>query len=203
MGQSNVSQQSNESKQERIARLLREGLDHYGVGEVSEAILLWREVLLLDPDDEHARDYIKTADRRNDPRPLKSERTDGAVLALLNEARQLIAKDEFQAALDLIVSAGEADLSSLELEATAELVRSHLHLQYLGIVGDLSAIPVLREAPNDLTRFNLPSEAGFILSLVDGGTSIGQLMSLSGMDAFEALRLIGALLDTGIVGMEE
>ena len=191
-----------ESNEERIARLLREGLDQYGVDEISKAILTWREVLVVDPANKEARDYIRTADRRKHPRPLKTERTDGAVLALLNEARQLVAQEQFEQALELINSAGEADLSSLELEAIAELVRSRLHLQYREIVGDLAAVPVLRETPDDLTRFNLPSEAGFMLSLVDGGTSIGQLMSLSGMDAFEALRLIRALLAAGIVGTE-
>ena len=43
-----------DSKQEQISQLLRDGLDHYGLGSVSEAILAWRQVLALDPENEEA-----------------------------------------------------------------------------------------------------------------------------------------------------
>ncbi len=53
-----------ESKEQRIARLLNQGLEHYGTGEVAEAILTWEEVLVLDPQNPDARDYLHTADRK-------------------------------------------------------------------------------------------------------------------------------------------
>ena len=41
-----------------------------------------------------------------------------------------------------------------------------------------------------------------MLSLVDGSTSFEQLVSLSGMAAFEAFRNLSALLDAGILGVD-
>ena len=60
----------------------------------------------------------------------------------------------------------------------------------------------VKASTDAITKFNLPSDAGFLLSLVDGSTSVADLVSLSGMDAFEALRTFRGLLETGIVGMD-
>ena len=38
-----------------------------------------------------------------------------------------------------------------------------------------------------------------MISLIDGTTRVADLISLSGMDAFEALRILGNLLDADIV----
>ena len=51
-------------------------------------------------------------------------------------------------------------------------------------------------------KFNLPTTAGFVLSLVDGSTSVNDLMSLSGLDAFDTLRILTGLIDAGIVEIE-
>jgi tetratricopeptide (TPR) repeat protein len=191
-----------ESKEQRIARLLNEGLEHYGTGEVAEAILAWEEVLVLDPQNPDARDYVQTADRRKYPRPAKQGSVSSAVKALSEEARQLTAGSRFEDALELLRSAAEADPSSLELQAALELVRSRLLREYRERVGDLDALPVLKASADAITKFNLPSDAGFLLSLVDGSTSVAELVSLSGMDAFEALRTFWGLLETGIVGLD-
>jgi hypothetical protein len=50
-------------------------------------------------------------------------------------------------------------------------------------------------------KFNLPAQAGFMLSLIDGDTSVGDIVSLSGMDSFEALRVLNGLVDAGIVSL--
>ena len=51
-----------ESKEDKIERLMREGLNHYGMGAVGEAVRSWREVLKLDPDHAEARDFVATAE---------------------------------------------------------------------------------------------------------------------------------------------
>ena len=42
-----------------IRRLLDEGLSYYGLGRVEEALEVWRRVLLLDPANQRAREYIR------------------------------------------------------------------------------------------------------------------------------------------------
>lgn len=44
-----------------IARLLQQGLDHYGRNEVAEAVKCWQQVLELRPDHPVARDYLDSA----------------------------------------------------------------------------------------------------------------------------------------------
>jgi len=191
-----------ESKEERIERLLTEGLDQYGLDEISGAILSWEKVLELDPQNVQALDYIKTADRRTKPRSPKREKMASAVAALLQEARLLMRDREYSAALDLLRSASGPNITSLDFEATIELIRSRLFLVHCERVGDLDATPAVKSDSVSLTKFNLPPDAGFLLSMVDGMTSVADLVSVSGMDAFEALHTLCGLIDAGIVEMK-
>ncbi len=190
-----------ESNEEMIARLIREGLDHYGFGEVSEAIGAWRQVLAIDPEHAEASDYIKTADRRLHPRPEDDEAAASLTRRITQEARALIASGSFEQALDSLRTATGDPRFDLEVEATIELVRSRLLRDYRESIGDLSAIPVLTAKPEAIANFNLSPDAGFLIAAVDEFTSLEGLISISGMDSFEALRITKGLLDTGILRM--
>ena len=50
-----------------------------------------------------------------------------------------------------------------------------------------------------MLKYNLPAAAGFLLSAIDGRISVDELIAVSGMDPFEALRALANLLDAGIV----
>ena len=191
-----------ESREDAIARLLAEGLDHYGSDEIGPAIHAWRKVLELDPENAEALDYMQTADRREQRRLSPRDQMSDAARRIVHEVRPMISAGDFEGALDLLRSASESDPAALEVDVTTELVRSRLLRLYAARVGNLGAVPVLCGDPGDLTRYNLPPDAGFILSLVDGTTCLADLISLCGMDAFEALRIVGNLLDAKIVEME-
>ena len=186
-------------KREEIARLLSEGLDHYGEDAIGKAIQTWRTVLGLDPHNAEALDYIQTADRRDQRRLPIDEQMSDTSRHIVHEVDGLIAKGDWEGALDLLRSTGDSEPTVLEYEATVELVRSRLLSQYSARVGDLAGVPALRDGAGDITGYNLPSDAGFILSLVDGTTPLADIISLSGMDAFEALRIVGSLLDADIL----
>lgn len=190
------------SKDEEIARLLAVGLDAYGMGEVSEAMIAWREALRLDPANREARDYIQSADRRQAP-DLPGDRGTGPdpdpAAELVREARRLLHNGDFETALDLFVTASEQAPDRLETQGYVDMLRSRLFKLYRARVGDLDTVPELRVDPASITRFNLPTDAGFVLSLVDGRTPLCDVISLSGMDAFEALRVMHGLVDARIV----
>lgn len=190
-----------ESSEQKIQRWLREGLDLYGVDEVSAAIVTWKKVLELDPVNAEALDYIRNADRRRVPRSEKGAGRSATRAALVQEAQVLMRQGEIAAAFDLLSGASGAEVRGLDYEALLDLARSRLYVLYCERVGDLERVPRPSGDPSALTRFNLPPDAGFVLSMVDGRTSIEDLISLSGMDALDALHTMNGLIEAGLVEM--
>jgi hypothetical protein len=186
-----------ESEEEQISLLLREGLDCYGTGREPEAVSAWTRVLELDPDNELARDFLETAGRSASSDVVIPKRD--TARSVMSEARRLMAEENFEGALALLRSGvGEAEFS-IELESLVELARVHLVRSYRSRLGDLDSVPVLAASAKSITAYNLPPNAGFVLSLLDGCTSVNELISLSGMDAFDALRTLTGLTDAGLV----
>ena len=80
-----------------------------------------------------------------------------------------------------------------------ELLRAELYRRYREALGDLGQVPRVVGDPGDLQSRNLPPSAGFLLSMVDGQTPLADLVSVSGMDRFEALRAIHRMHAAGIL----
>ena len=192
-----------ESREDRIKRLLAEGLDLYGMDEISGAIVTWQKVLELEPDNAAALDYIRTADRRKLPRPPKSENMASARAAIIQEARLLMRQDDFAGAYELLASADGPGMRDLDFEATHELARSRLYAMYRDRIGDFASVPRVRSEAGSPTKYDLPANAGFVLSMVDGATTLADVISLSGMDPFDALHTLGGLMDAGLVEMAD
>jgi len=188
-------------KKEEIARLLAAGLDHYADDAIGPAIQSWREVLQLDHTNAEALDYIQSADRRDQRRLPPDEQMSDTHRHLVHAATGLIDEGDWEGALDLLRSPGDEAPTVLDFEATVEIVRSQLLRRYGERVGSDASVPRLKNPSADITGFNLPTDAGFVLSLIDGSTPLADLVSLSGMDAFEAFRIFGSLLDADIVEM--
>ncbi len=217
-----------ESRQDTIERLMREGLNHYGMGHVEEALRCWREVLRLDPEHADAHDFVATAEEAASasapaaPRPAPrtepaaaappppaaspaesfEDRSEDPLDGLVTEGQRLVRADDLEAGLDLFEAVARRDPMRLDVHGHIENVRSRLVKQYRERIGELKDVPKLRMGLDQVMKFNLPAHAGFLLSLVDGGTSIGDVVSLSGMDAFEALRVLNGLLEAGILAVE-
>ena len=122
--------------------------------------------------------------------------------ALLKDAHEALRCEDLESALDLFQVASQLDPDRFEIEGYVDLVRSHLLKRYRERVGDLQAVPRLLVGEDEVRRFNLAPDGGFMLSLVDGSTSFEQLVSLSGMAAFDAFRNLCAMRDAGILGVD-
>ena len=181
-----------QANEEKVATLLQQGLECYGTGDVARAFMLWNEALELDPGNEEALDYMRDADRRAKPRGAG----DG-VVAIVEDARRLAHTENEEAALELLTSIPAG--GPLETEAMIELLRARLFRRYQSEVGDLTRVPRVAGEGGDLQARNLPPSAGFLLSMVDGATPLADLMSVSGMDRFEALRSIHRMHEAGIL----
>ncbi len=183
-----------QAKEEHVAKLLRQGLELYGTGEIPRAFMLWNKALELDPGNEEALDYIRDADRRSLPR---ADRGDASSASIVWDARRLVQGENEEAALELLVSAPNS--VTLECESMVELLRAKVFRKYQDALGDLEKIPRVKEDAADLQGRNLPPSAGFLLSMVDGLTSLSDLVTVSGMDRFEALRSLHRMSEAGIL----
>ena len=182
-----------ESVEERITRLLAEGLELFGEDRAEQAGVRWREVLTLDPEHREARDYLESAGFAASPE---------AAHALGAQALLEAAASEADDALPLLRAAAEAAPEDLELQAALELVRGHLYAHYRERTRQGAGRPRVRVGPDQLMQFNLPPDAGFVLSMVDGHTRVEDLVTVSGMDPFDALHLLCRLEAAGIVEID-
>jgi hypothetical protein len=125
-----------------------------------------------------------------------------SVEALLEDAQEALRSQDLESALDLFQVAARLEPDRFEIEGYVDLIRSQLLKSYRERIGDPGAVPKLLVAAGEVKSFHLAADAGFILSLVDGSTSFEELVSLSGMAAFEAFRNLSALLEAGILGVD-
>ena len=121
--------------------------------------------------------------------------------ALLADGQDLLHRRDFEGALDLFQLASGLRPGNVEIEGYIDMVRGQLLRSYRERMNGL-ATPRLIADRAAITRFNLPADAGFVLSLVDGATNVESLVSLSGMAPFETLRILNGLAGAGIVEVE-
>jgi hypothetical protein len=91
------------------------------------------------------------------------------------------------------------DPTDAEAATVAERARERLVHFHLARLGGLGAVLGLKVAGAEVRWLGLDHRAGFLLSLVDGSTSVEEIVDLSGMPRHEALRLLAELLDNGAV----
>lgn len=186
-----------DAKEARVSSLLQEGLELYGSGDVARAFLLWNEALALDPENEEALDYIRDADRREKPR---GEVTSTA--SLLDDARRIVRSDGPASSLEFLMAAGPS--GELEVEAMIELLRADLLQLFRTEFVSQTRIPrITQSASQNLEKLNLPPSAAFLISRIDGYTAFGDLLAVSGMDRFDAMRSLHQMLQADIVEWTE
>jgi len=143
-----------------IARLLQQGLEHYGRNEVADALKCWQRVLELQPDHPVARDYLDSAGAEVVP-PASSRVTgrdaeiidfgvaranlagvdrDGSnATAVSNvqkqsfkaEVAELLRDKRYESALELLCAARERHPEDLEIGRSIELLRARLETRTL------------------------------------------------------------------------
>ncbi len=189
-----------ESPEQKIARLMAEGLDHYGNDLVDDAVRCWREVLTLDPRHQVALDYLDAAGYATQAEPVAAASV--PQLSRVDTALDHMAAGEWMEAHEALSSHAKESPSDLEGQARLDLLRSHLHARHRMRVGDGHGVPAVRMGPDEVLRFNLPANAGFVLSMIDGHTCVSDLLALTGMDPFDALHVFTRLIDAGIVEVQ-
>jgi hypothetical protein len=70
---------------------------------------------------------------------------------------------------------------------------------YAAKIGPLDRVPTLNVQPPELRWLSMDHRAGFLLSLVDGSSSIEMILDLSGMPLLDTLRILHELYQQRII----
>lgn len=119
-------------------------------------------------------------------------------LSQLEESSRPAMKDryaigDFSGALEIAESLLSLDPSDLEAQRYATSCRDVLTQMYLSRLGGLDQVINMVLPPEELRWLNLDHRAGFLLSLVDGVSTIEELLDICGMSRLDALRILATL----------
>lgn len=106
---------------------------------------------------------------------------------------------DFTGALTLAETILEVDADDRDATHVAEVCRAKLRAIYIGRLGSLDQVPVLAVAKSEFRWLALDHRAGFLLSLVDGSSTLEDIVDVSSMPQLEALRTLHALVTQQII----
>jgi len=141
------------------------------------------------------------------PPPLTAEPHSGTRArpprrSTLQMARKRFETGDFASALTLAEGVAEDQPASPGARALVAECRSALEREYVGRLGSLERVARVTVSPEELPTLPLDHRAGFLLSHMDGVSTLEMVLDVCGMPRLEALRLIFAFVEEGIVRLE-
>ncbi len=109
---------------------------------------------------------------------------------------------DYASALALAEELQSKNPDDLSAGSFARDCRRLLQGELEGRIGSLKGIPVLAVSIEELQRRALDHRAGFLVSRVDGESSVEVLLDLMPMPHVDALRILADLVDDGVLRME-
>lgn len=120
----------------------------------------------------------------------------------ISEMKDRYATGDFTGALVVAEGLLELDPDDTDAERYAQSCRDVLMQMYSARLGALSQ-RVRVAVPGDQIRWlSLDHRAGFVLSLIDGSSTVEELLDISGMNRLDALRIIYTLFDQRVIALD-
>lgn len=147
------------------------------------------------------------------PPPLAGPRSDGPVFSgrfssvppgsQSKEARMKgkFAMGDFSGALELAEAILDVQPRNTEANSVASKCREVLIDMYSSRIAGLHRVPSVAMGPDQIRWLSLDHRAGFILSMIDGISSVDDLLDISGMPRLDALRIVCELLDAKAISL--
>ncbi len=82
---------------------------------------------------------------------------------------------------------------------TAETCRAVLRKMYAARIGPLDRVPNVTVARDQMRWLSIDHRAGFVLSLVDGVSTVEMILDVSGMPTLDALRILSEFVQQRII----
>jgi hypothetical protein len=120
-----------------------------------------------------------------------------------SEMRERFALGDYSGALGVAESLLEESSTHTEARDYAESCRAVLRQMYMARIGPLNRVPLVEVARDQLRWLSIDHRAGFVLSLVDGVSSLEMILDVSGMPSFDALRILYELVEQRIISLRK
>lgn len=120
--------------------------------------------------------------------------------ALMGGARDRFDLGDFSGSLALVEQVLAKEPDHAEARRYEQRNKATLLLMYQSKLGDLSRRPKLLTSPEEVIWMNMHHQAGFLVSQVDGDLSFEDLIDVSGLSRFDALRIMAELVQKGVIG---
>jgi hypothetical protein len=119
----------------------------------------------------------------------------------VSEMRERFALGDFSGALELAELIMAAEPGNLDAAECGEDCRTTLEGMLASKLGSLDRVPIVMVPPAELRWLAIDHRSGFILSLVDGASSIDLILDVCGMPKLDALRIVDELVKQRIIAL--
>lgn len=120
----------------------------------------------------------------------------------LAELRERYALGDFSGALTIAEGLLEDDPENGDAQRYAESCRDVLKQMYAARLGSLDQVPTVAIPAEQLRWLTLDHRSGFLLSHVDGVSTLEEILDVSGMNHLEAMRIIYELLQQKVIALQ-
>jgi hypothetical protein len=135
------------------------------------------------------------------PPPAAAFQEVASTASAIADMKDRYAMGDFSGALVIAEGILETSPNDPEAPRYAQSCRDVLTQMYSARLGSLDQ-RVRVAVPSDQIRWlTLDHRAGFLLSLVDGGSTVDQILDISGMPRLDALRIMYQLLDQRVISL--
>ena len=135
------------------------------------------------------------SDVRPAPGPVPPPSNDQA----LADMRAYLVNQDFSSALVVAEALLEEDPNNREAKECVLRCQAALQAVYLRRLGSLHQVPVLALSKTELRQAAIDHRSGFLLSLMDGVSTLEMILDVSGMPMLESLRVVLGLVDQGVI----
>lgn len=133
------------------------------------------------------------------PRPSEAEEVAAPPPDVAVEMRERYAVGDFTGALVMAEAALEADPGDQEARRYVSTCKDILQQMYTARLGSTDLVPRVTLSSEQIRWLTLDHRSGFLLSCIDGYSSIDEILDVCGMPSLDALRILCDLLQQNVI----
>jgi hypothetical protein len=119
----------------------------------------------------------------------------------IGDMKDRYAMGDFSGALVIAEGILESNPEDREASRYAQSCRGVLTQMYSARIGAMDQIVAVAVPSDQIRWLTLDHRAGFLLSLIDGGSTVDQILDISGMTRLDALRIMYQLLEQRVISL--